>query len=65
MKSQEAGAITMVSELIDNGRWKYELINEIFSLWEVQQFHKVILPAYPCDDAWSWSANKSGPLIST
>ncbi|KAL2926353.1 hypothetical protein RDABS01_011626 [Bienertia sinuspersici] len=41
---------TYVSELIEQGRWKEEVLRNIFSMWEIEEITKIPLPAFAKSD---------------
>ncbi|KAL2903614.1 hypothetical protein RDABS01_002324 [Bienertia sinuspersici] len=44
------GMPTYVSELIEKGRWKEEVLRNIFSMWEIEEITKIPLPAFAKSD---------------
>ncbi|KAL2892758.1 hypothetical protein RDABS01_008667 [Bienertia sinuspersici] len=50
----------MVCELIENGRWKMDLITTSFSQKEVRAIVKIPLPMFNHPDSWAWHLTKDG-----
>lgn len=52
-----------VCELIEDGRWKEEMLNLWFSAWEVKMIKRIPLPVHKIVDVWMWKHTKNGQFI--
>lgn len=50
----------LVRDFIDNGEWKVELINSIFTPWEAKAILDEVLPQFPTPDSWTWAHSRKG-----
>ena len=50
----------MVSDLIEDGAWKDEVLQQSFSPWEASAIKSIALPRTDCCDQWVWHYNKQG-----
>lgn len=43
-----------MKDLIDNGSWDLQRLNDVFVQWEREAITDIVLPLHPCKGGWTW-----------
>lgn len=49
-----------VSELVEEGQWKRDVLEQWFNDWEVRAIQNIPLPVHDMNDEWMWRYTKNG-----